>query len=131
MLVRPVVSIGRTGPHDQQRELLGHKPHKGMLVFNSMFQHQHEVIVNLLLLILIIVTKSCVLYLLTNIFSSLLFLVHQHEFEEYLDNDTPPRYQGPWKIIESEVEYNIWDHEHRRLMCEYLNTIQQLPEQKI
>jgi hypothetical protein len=61
------------------------------------------VMVNLLLLILIIITKSCVLYLLTNILSSLLFLVHQHEFEEYLDNDITPKYQGPWNRIESEL----------------------------
>jgi hypothetical protein len=35
--VRPVVSPGQTGPHNQQRELLDREPHKGVLVFNSTF----------------------------------------------------------------------------------------------
>jgi hypothetical protein len=39
--VRPVVSTGQIGPHDHQRELLGREPHKGVLVFNNVFWHQH------------------------------------------------------------------------------------------
>jgi hypothetical protein len=87
--------------------------------------------VNLLLLILLIVTKSCVLYILMHTLSSRLLWVQQCEFEEYLDDDIAPNYQGPWNKIESTDEYNVWDQEHRWLMHQYLNTIQQLAELEI
>jgi hypothetical protein len=35
--VKPVISTGQTGPHGQQREFLDREPHKGVLVFNSVF----------------------------------------------------------------------------------------------
>jgi hypothetical protein len=91
----------------------------------------YDVKVNLLLLIFLIVTKSCVLYLLTHILSSQLFLVQQCEFEEYLYNGIPPNYQGPWNKIESEAKYNMRSQEHRRLLRQYFNTLQQLSEWEI
>jgi hypothetical protein len=58
-------------------------------------------------------------------------LLHQCEFEEYLDNDVPPNYQGRWNTIDNEVKYNMHLEKHRRQMRQYVLTVQQLLEQEI
>jgi hypothetical protein len=65
------------------------------LYFCSALHPNYKAMVNLLLLILLIVTKSCVLYILMHILSSRLLWVQQCEFEEYLNDDIAPNYQGP------------------------------------
>jgi hypothetical protein len=60
-----------------------------------------------------------------------MLFVQQCEFEEYLDNDVPPNYQGPGNAIEFKVEYNMCHEEHRRQMHQYVLTVQQLPKREI
>ena len=53
------------------------------------------------------------------------------EFEEFVDNNPQPNYEGPLYQLESDVEYNMQHQEHERMQRERRITIQQLVEREI